>query len=104
MTPNPNISLKGKVAFISGASKGIGVSIAELFAVAGCDLALTARNEQELEQTANNARKAGVKVWTQTAEMADAGTKLQVEILGEMYDAQVLGIPIYDSNGANMRA
>ena len=71
-TPNPNISLKGKVAFISGASKGIGVSIAELFAAADCDLALTARNEQELEQTADNARKAGVKVWTQTAEMADA--------------------------------
>ncbi|MBT4143563.1 MAG: SDR family oxidoreductase [Chloroflexi bacterium] len=72
ITQNPNISLKGKVAFISGASKGIGVSIAELFAIAGCDLALTARNEQELDQTAKNARKAGVNVWTQTAEMSDA--------------------------------
>ncbi|WP_170410017.1 GcvT family protein [Ruegeria atlantica] len=32
------------------------------------------------------------------------GTKLQVEILGDLYDAEVLGAPIYDANGANMRA
>ncbi|CUH77047.1 Aminomethyltransferase [Tritonibacter multivorans] len=37
-------------------------------------------------------------------ESADAGTKLQVEILGEFYDAEVLGGPIYDPEGANMRA
>lgn len=30
-------------------------------------------------------------------------TNLQVEILGVMYDAEVLGGPIYDANGANMR-
>jgi dimethylglycine dehydrogenase len=32
------------------------------------------------------------------------GTKLDVEILGELYDAEILGAPIYDANGANMRA
>ena len=71
-TSSPTISLKGKIAFITGASKGIGVSIAELFAAAGADLALTARNEEELKQTAEAARKHGVKVWTKTAEMGDA--------------------------------
>lgn len=35
---------------------------------------------------------------------AAPGTRLQVEILGEFYDAEVLGGPIYDANGANMRA
>ncbi|SLN27881.1 4-methylaminobutanoate oxidase (formaldehyde-forming) [Roseovarius albus] len=39
-----------------------------------------------------------------SSEHAEAGSKLQVEILGEMYDAEVLGAPIYDANGANMRA
>ena len=39
-----------------------------------------------------------------TSEHAIAGTKLQVEILGTFYDAEVLGAPIYDANGANMRA
>ena len=38
------------------------------------------------------------------ADYAVAGTKLDVEILGEMYPAEVLGGPIYDANGANMRA
>ncbi|MDA7423518.1 GcvT family protein [Thalassococcus lentus] len=38
-----------------------------------------------------------------TAENAAPGTTLQVEILGEMFDAEVLGGPIYDPNGANMR-
>ena len=38
-----------------------------------------------------------------SSENAQPGTSLQVEILGEMYDAVVLGGPIYDPNGANMR-
>ena len=39
-----------------------------------------------------------------SAENAEPGTKLQVEILGEYYDAEVQGGPLYDANGANMRA
>jgi dimethylglycine dehydrogenase len=39
-----------------------------------------------------------------TAEHAAPGTTLQVEILGEFYDAEVLGAAAYDANGANMRA
>ncbi len=31
------------------------------------------------------------------------GSELKVEILGELYDAEVLGGPVYDANGANMR-
>jgi len=38
------------------------------------------------------------------SEMAKDGVELQVEILGEMYDARVQGAPLYDANGANMRA
>ena len=72
MTSTRTISLAGKVAFVSGASKGIGVAIAEVLANAGADLALTARNEEELEHTAEAARKVGSRVWTRTAEMADA--------------------------------
>ena len=72
MTTSPTISLEGKIAFVSGASKGIGVEIAEHLAAAGADLALTARNAEELEQTAEKARKHGVKVWIRTAELEDA--------------------------------
>ncbi|MFZ8875482.1 MAG: GcvT family protein, partial [Paracoccaceae bacterium] len=38
------------------------------------------------------------------ADMASPGQVLQVEIMGVMYDAEVLGRPVYDANGAHMRA
>jgi dimethylglycine dehydrogenase len=38
------------------------------------------------------------------ADHAAAGTQVQVEILGQMYDAEIQGAPLYDANGANMRA
>jgi dimethylglycine dehydrogenase len=37
-------------------------------------------------------------------EFAAPGTTLQVEILGNFYDAEVLSGPIYDANGFNMRS
>jgi len=38
------------------------------------------------------------------SQLANGGTRLQVEILGDMYDAVVQAAPLYDANGANMRA
>ena len=38
------------------------------------------------------------------AKYADAGTKVQVEILGDFYDAEVVSGAVYDANGANMRS
>ncbi|MEM9277861.1 MAG: FAD-dependent oxidoreductase [Pseudomonadota bacterium] len=37
-------------------------------------------------------------------ELAVGGTKLEVEILAENYPAEVIGTPLYDANGANMRS
>ena len=74
------IDLSGKVAFVSGASKGIGVAIAEALADAGAALALTARDEGGLEATAESARSRGVKAWTHTTELADPD---QVRSLGD---------------------
>ena len=95
MTRTHTISLEGKTAFISGASKGIGVAITDTLARAGADLALTARNEEELEQTAEAARKVGARVWTRTAEMADAA---DVQALGEATLAEFGNIDILVNN------
>lgn len=35
---------------------------------------------------------------------AEAGSTVQVEILGEMHDAEIMGAPVYDPNGGRMRA
>ena len=70
MTEGNELSLKGKVAFISGASKGIGVAIAEAYVDAGADLALTARDVDGLNAIADTCRELGAKVSTHRAEMA----------------------------------
>ncbi len=92
MAEERETSLRNKIAFVSGASKGIGVAIAETLAQAGADLALTARNESELEDTAEAARKSGVRVWTRTAELAntDEVTELGEAVLEEFGRVDIL--------------
>jgi len=52
-------SLAGKKALVTGASRGIGQVIAVAFARAGADLALTARTEAGLAETAREIRALG---------------------------------------------
>ncbi|HEY3174410.1 MAG TPA: 3-oxoacyl-ACP reductase FabG [Candidatus Polarisedimenticolia bacterium] len=63
--------MKGKVALVSGASRGIGRAIALRLAGAGSDLALTARDAGRLEEVAREARVTGVRVSVYPADMAD---------------------------------
>jgi 3-oxoacyl-[acyl-carrier protein] reductase len=53
---------KGKVAVITGGSKGIGKAIALDLAQAGAKIVLAARNENELNQAAKEISKHGVEV------------------------------------------
>lgn len=52
-------SLKNRTALITGASRGIGKSIAKLFAENGCDVILAARNPDLLNALADELNKAG---------------------------------------------
>jgi 3-oxoacyl-[acyl-carrier protein] reductase len=54
--------LEGKHALVTGASRGIGLAMAETFARHGCNVAVTARNEQELRAVAGQiADRFGVR-------------------------------------------
>ena len=49
MTPAELFSLKGKVALVTGGSKGLGKAIARGLAQAGCDVVTSSRSEPELQ-------------------------------------------------------
>ena len=67
------VSLKGKAALITGASRNIGRAIALAFAAEGADLVLNTRaNREELDAVAEECRKAGVRAVPVLADIADA--------------------------------
>ena len=67
-----DLGLTGKVAVVTGGSRGIGRSIALGLAQEGCRLAICARGAERLEQTADEIRARGVEVFAQPADVTDA--------------------------------
>jgi NAD(P)-dependent dehydrogenase (short-subunit alcohol dehydrogenase family) len=55
----PRIHLEGKVAVITGASRGIGLAIAEAFIDAGAKVAIASRKKEAIEAAASRLRARG---------------------------------------------
>jgi NAD(P)-dependent dehydrogenase (short-subunit alcohol dehydrogenase family) len=54
-----SVDLRGKVAVVTGSTKGIGYAIAEALARAGADVVVSARNEGEVREAARRLEDAG---------------------------------------------
>ena len=68
-----DLGIKGKVALVTAASKGLGRGCAEHLAAEGCKVALCARNKVELEQTAKDITRAtGAETLAFTCDMSQA--------------------------------
>jgi NAD(P)-dependent dehydrogenase (short-subunit alcohol dehydrogenase family) len=68
-----DLKLKGRVAAVTGASKGIGKAIARGLAAEGVNLVLIARGKEALDQAAEQIRREqGVRVLATTADIRDA--------------------------------
>ncbi len=66
--------LEGKVAFISGSTRGIGRTTAELFAAEGAKVVVTGRSVDKGENTAARIRDAGGDATFVTLDVSDEGS------------------------------
>ena len=64
-----DLGLKGRVALVTGASRGIGKACALVLAEEGCNVAICARGKEALEKAAEEIRAKGVEVLAVQADM-----------------------------------
>ena len=66
-----DFSLEGKIAWITGASYGIGFAIAEAYAAAGATIVFNDRGREQLERGLENYKKAGIKAYGYICDVTD---------------------------------
>ena len=67
-----DLGLKGKNVLVTGGSKGIGLAISELFADEGANVAICARNADEVAKVVKSLSAKGVGAWGEGIDVADA--------------------------------
>jgi len=70
----PQFSLQGKVAVITGASRGIGRALAQALAHAGAAVALSGRDQAALEATRAGLAAQGIDTLAMRADVADVAS------------------------------
>jgi len=68
-----NLGLQDRVAIVTGASQGIGKYIAEALAREGCDVAICARTESDLEEAAHDIEEEGADVLAVPMDVTEEG-------------------------------
>jgi len=93
--------LEGRVALITGASKGLGKAMALALAGAGARLALVSRNRELLEAVAKEAHAAGgeAKIFVADVAREDQVARLEKEVTAAYGGVQIL----INNAGINVR-
>jgi len=89
--------LKGQVALVTGAGRGIGRAVARRLAESGAVVAICSRTKQELEETAREIRERGGEVWLR---VADLGTAKAVRNFARQFFSRYSKIDILINNAS----
>jgi len=86
------LGLKGKVALVTGSSRGIGRGVADALAAEGCDVMLTGRDEKALDEAASAISAKGRRAATSTLDLRQQGAteKLIDEVRREFGGLDIL--------------
>lgn len=82
-----DLGLKGRVALVTGGTRGIGRRVAEIFAEEGANVAVCARNADEVRETVAALESKGVRAFGAAVDVADKAA-LQAWVVGA---AEALG-------------
>ncbi|RJR38698.1 MAG: SDR family oxidoreductase [Desulfobacteraceae bacterium] len=94
------MDLSGKVALVTGGSRGIGMAIAMAMAEKGAKVAISGRKQENLDRAAAEFKKQGLQVLAVSANAGQAG---QVDSLFNEVDRNFEGIDILVNNvGTNI--
>ena len=94
-----DLGLHGKVALITGASRGVGKAIAFTLAGEGCRLALVARGRKTLEETAAELWSLGVEVLPVVADLMIA-SDIEIVVQETMQQFGRIDILVHNAGGA----
>jgi 3-oxoacyl-[acyl-carrier protein] reductase len=94
-----DLGLKGKVAIVTGASRGVGKAIAYALAAEGCRLSLVARGRKALDETANKLRDEGSETLAIVADLTIA-QDIQRLVQSTMEHYQRIDILVHNAGGA----
>jgi NAD(P)-dependent dehydrogenase (short-subunit alcohol dehydrogenase family) len=95
MTPDPLFDLRGKVALVTGGSRGLGRQMVLAFAERGADVIVTSRKIEACEEVAQEARASGVRAF---ATATHAGKWDEMDRLVESSYAQFGRVDILVNN------
>ena len=93
-------SLEGKVAIVTGASRGIGRSIALGFAAAGADVGIAARSEGDLKELSDEISDLGRKA---VVVPTDVTSRDQIQNMVDTCVAELGGLDILVNNAGGTR-
>ena len=84
--------LRGKVALITGATRGIGLAIARALAAEGCHLVITGRDTAALKKVSRELKSRGNRVLTCVCDVRDIVSvqELSIAVEGRFHSANIL--------------
>jgi len=89
------LDLKGRVALVTGGSRGLGLQMAEALGEMGARLALTARKQNELDEAVAHLKAAGIEA---AAWVCDLGKREQIAPVMEQILAKLGKVDILVNN------